>query len=223
MTWKRILSFSFLPKPSSSHCSSLRYISADNLAFWQTTEEEEEEESVSLCGQLKALRDAGPRTGILPLTYTRVIRLRAACVQNSGVVNMPGMFALPPCQFSRPTQPPPHIYTPCTHTSSQGEGEKKFSYLDGADRCGWRAARGGREKGGGGHKEKAWLVCEFNTCNLSYSKLSCSLLFSSNRLMPGVRLNKSTVHSWGWNSLSSARSHSHPFHGFPFSTEKRPH
>lgn len=87
------------------------------------------------------------------------------------------------------------------------------------------ADRGERREGGGGrkHKEKAWLVCEFNTCNLSYSELSCSLLFGSNRLMPRVRLNKSTVHSWGWNALSSAFSHSPPFRRFPFLTEKRPY
>lgn len=207
------------------YCSFLHYISADNLSFWQATEEEE---SVSLFSQLKAVHKAGPLTAILPLIYTWAICLRAACVQNSGIVNMLGMFPLPPCQFSRPTQPPTHLHA--MHTQAHKEKEKKFSYLDGVDRCGWRAVQGGRERrekrrgwGGRKHKEKAWLVCEFNTCNLSYSELSCSLLFGSNRLMPRVRLNKSAVHSWGWNALSSAFSHSPPFRRFPFLTEKRPY
>lgn len=100
----------------------------------------------------------------------------------------------------------PHPTLPRTfthHAQTQACKKKcgKFSYLDGEDRLGWWAAQGGGERGRK-HKEKAWLVCEFSTCNLSYSELSCSLLFGSNRLMPGVRLNKSTMHSSGWNTLS---------------------
>lgn len=49
------------------YCSFLHYISADNLSFWQATEEEE---SVSLFSQLKAVHKAGPLTAILPLIYT---------------------------------------------------------------------------------------------------------------------------------------------------------
>lgn len=59
-------------------------------------------------------------------------------------------------------------------------------------------------------------MCEFSTCNLSYGELSCSLLFGSNRLMPGVCLNKSTMRSSGVQSPLSFT-----FQRFPSSWQRR--
>lgn len=139
--------------------------------------------------------NTGSMTGILPLVYTCVLYVRELFVCLCASFICWTSSALPPCQFSRPTQPPTHLHN--THTKLRRNRGKKFSYLDGGDRCGWRAVQGSRERRGRKHKEKAWLVCEFSTCNLSYSELSCFLLFGSNRLMPGVCLNKSTMLSSG--------------------------
>lgn len=124
------------------------------------------------------------------------IRLRAVyvCIQASLICR--ACWRCHPASSHAPPNPPTHIYTP--HTSSQEEEDKVL--LPVLCWSGWMAAaQGGREQGKRGikHKEKAWLVCEFSTCNLSYGELSCSLLFGSNRLMPGVCLNKSTMHSSG--------------------------
>lgn len=137
-----------------------------------------------------------------------------ACVRASFICQACPV-ALPPCQFSCPTQPfpPAPIRRPRKHKRKQeliNRGRRKmFSYLDRVDWCGWWGVTGGRggseEKGERKrkHKEKAWLVCGFGTCNLSYGELSCSLLFGSNRLMPRVRLNKSFMRSSGQKKTAS--------------------
>lgn len=130
------------------------------------------------------------------------------CV-HSGIVHTPGMFRsfpTPPVLTPHPTLPSAPIRRP-TNTNTNGNSwtvvEKKV-LLPGQSWLVWMTGRHGRGRGSEEkgerkrkHKEKAWLVCGFSTCNLSYGELSCSLLFGSNRLMPRVRLNKSFMRSSG--------------------------
>ncbi|KAK5619029.1 hypothetical protein CRENBAI_004108, partial [Crenichthys baileyi] len=68
------------------------------------------------------------------------------------------MFALPPCQFSRPTRPP-------TDSQEEEVGRKK-RFLPGWSWSMWVTVGAGRQ-GEKNRRRKARLVLEFSTCNLT--------------------------------------------------------
>ena len=186
-----LIRFPFFASKSPSPCLSSSRLSS-NLSFWQRTEDE----SVFLFIRLKK-KKKGPWEAQRcpceksPASYLHMcaICLRAVCVRvRASLIHWARSLCLAASSHAPPKPPPP------THTHTQTNTQRGKSFLTFMVLMGvggrWRreANRGERE-----HKEKAWLVCEFSTCNLSYSELSCSLLFGSHRLMPGVCLNKSTT------------------------------
>lgn len=185
-------------------------------------------------------RQPWPSDGI-PASYLHMCSIclgscLCVCVHSS-IVYMPGTFrsfATLPVLTPHPTLPSAPIRRP-TNTNTNTNGcswtvvEKKSSLTwteligvdDGASREGGRW--GGSEENGERkrkHKEKAWLVCRFSTCNLSYGELSCSLLFGSNRLMPRVRLNKSFMRSSGQKKKTASPLLLSVFEWFPFVREE---